>query len=249
MTTTPDVVTTPTCHAPQHIVSCWAANSAPCQVVSQFADHLAADVDTSELRRLLPCEYCPVALAHWCDHLPRLGKVRRRVLLDAVPDAFKVLTPADDTRAESEALRRAIRDLWGAGLVWISHEAVDRKLTGRLRWSDWEGVYYHDTYTRRYNRRSVQLCPLGAALVRHARQALESGARIRWDDHRAALVEECAESPAALVARLRQELTEQKQRWHTIASIDAQLGSRDAARKALEAAQHLGAIITAIDCP
>lgn len=200
----------------------------PCEVVAQFAHALPADraaESISAVKDWLPCGMCRLAERHAAG-LPglRLGKHERRVLLSApdhtsgVPGRYGfrdrrdvVIEPEGDSRAASEALRRAIRKLASAGLVRMAYRRIEGKTISKQRqWFVDKGQWYTWYPDRRTNvyKRSLQLTPLGSAVVQVTRTDLESGRPIRWARYQDAALEATRRDATALVEEFAPEARE-----------------------------------------
>jgi hypothetical protein len=153
--------------------------------------------------RELPCDRCQVAEGQVLE-LPRLGRNERRALLAAPPpDAeAQIIAPAGPGRAADEANRRALRTLERAGLLALGWDRGRfRKRTARRTW-------------------------LGQAVVERLRTVLESGRRIRWADHRGALIAEYCLPTDGLLRVFLGRVQESLEGWVELAQCEARLAER-----------------------
>jgi hypothetical protein len=235
---------------------CWV-DDGPCELVAPLADRVrdrltAQSPDGVESRFAeamgrvedwLPCSDCRRRQEVVAARLPRLGKHERRILLAAPPPGAEglVIPPPGPGRSADESNRRAIRRLWDVGLVLVGHRAVTVKTKAR----EWHW-YYREwrPVEREYHKRCVWLSPLGAAVVARLRNNLESGKRIRWDQHRAELLSACRRPPEALVETLKTDLQRCRESHMELVSLVCQMGgNRASAMRHLEDANALGLFI------
>jgi len=154
-----------------------------------------------EIAALLPCDQCRGAERN-VGHLGRLGRHERRILLAAAPagaEAPRVVEPETHDRSAVEAHRRALCTLEKAGLV--------------------------DLRDRRAARRSI----LGQGIIDRLGDALAAGRRIRWAEHRPALLASVRRTPNDLLTTLHCELVAAGKEKRRVAMLTAALGKPDAA--------------------
>lgn len=181
----------------------------------------------------LPCSWCRGA-EYYAQHLPRLGRHERRILLQASsPDRESVIVaPEGPGRAADEAHRRAIRRLFAAGLLWVGWRRVyvETRTQTKARWEHMAGRWWQtggQPIRREYRKRAVWRSPLGQALVERLRSQLEAGARIRWSAHRAALVSACRRSTDELLSMFQTEVQQDAERLEALVRTAAAIGARD----------------------
>ncbi len=189
---------------------CWV-DGEPCEAVAPIAGLVdEASIETVASSGALPCDVCRQAERDTAELSGlRLGKHERRILLEAGPpsDPARIpgnvkrthLEPENGTRAAREALRRALRTLHQAGLVYRETEysrgegrrwfsaMVDEyglPIPGSSRYGERHlGVTYITTH-----RMAARLSPLGGAFMEMARPELQAGARIRWARYQTVII-------------------------------------------------------------
>ena len=127
----------------------------------------------------LPCMRCREVGAA-IDKLPttRLGMHERNILLYAPGPHAKagaILDPSLSTHSDRETYLRAIRKLARIGLLEAGRRRV-RLSTGGVRL---DGTAIARTYVHR----TLKQTGLGALVVEHYREEMESGRAIRWERH------------------------------------------------------------------
>jgi hypothetical protein len=203
----------------------------PCEVAALLAPHLERPPAEAlrPVQHLLPCNRC-----RWVEQqiqsLPRLGKHERRILLAApAPDGEPAINePAALGRSAAESACRAARKLAEGGLLHVSYR--DQVVT------PWRKGYGY-RITKTVFRQAVRLTPLGAAVVALVRPLLESGKPIRWDRHRAILVDMVRENARALVPRFSAQVDEYAAEQKSMRDIIARLGRRPEAAQETSTAQ------------
>ncbi len=165
-------------------------DGAPCEMVRRLLTALhreaerAGHLDGAEkllaaLSDLLPCDRCQGAESAVASlGRLRLGRREREILLIAPPPTAEayLLVPRGTGRAAADVQRRALKKLVAANLIRVSPS------------------------------RTVQRRPLGQAVVERLGPVLKRGGRIRWAEHRAALLEAVRQPPAALLSEFRAAL-------------------------------------------
>ena len=170
----------------------------PCEVVDPIMNGLESQkVDT--VADCLPCGFCKV-MERDAERLAgvRLGRRQRHILLSVPPPDGEAVYIELETgnRAEKEAVKRAIRTLCRAGLLWRQRTAW-----GKPRWT-------------------VTLSALGAIVVKSLGKALEGGKPIRWAKHQAVIkgaVSEAKQGSAELLEKFAVEV--QRQGWSAESSV------------------------------
>ena len=155
------------------------------------------------IQRLLPCLECKEAkvFAMRLSGL-RLGKHDKHVLL-AAPSSDQnriVIDPVGGGRSAEEIHRRAIRKLGRIGLVSLGDKPISQETEQKN--------YFGKNVKRIYHRRTVQLTPLGTAIVEKFGDKIKAGKTIRWSDHVTELVEAVNLTQSELVAVFQNRLEE-----------------------------------------
>jgi len=223
----------------------------PCEVEVLFAHHLPAETAATALEqygRCLPCHVC-----RYLDGAParltglRLGKREREVLLKAAPPSAKDGTKlvADvAARAERESTLRAVRRLFGVGLL-----AVGRAATSRTRTVTYGYGGKYDTKWNYYTR-AVWLSEFGEAIVGRCRAELESGRRIRWGDRVLEALRAVRPDARALLALYAKDVRRHMEYHGKSAALLGRIGTSHSAKSAHEevrVARAGVAIVTAIE--
>jgi hypothetical protein len=175
----------------------------PLQVLPDTAEQLPSGWVAA-----LPCAWCPRHLQRRVQALPRLGKLARRILLEAPPpeEQCAVIAPPASGRSAEEANRRAIRSLCHAQLLVAGSQSECRE----IHWRSRDGILQQTR--RKVSKRAVCLSPLGQAVVELLRDDLQMGRPIRWGRHREALQARAQEDEKQLLDRLRTRLGEMSSR-------------------------------------
>jgi len=234
---------TMSCAYPCHV------DGQPCMVIAPLASP-----EVEKALRLtvscLPCTSCPRPAEHALARLEgvRLGKHEWRVLLVAAPpdaEAGAVIAPPTEGRAADEAQRRAIRRLATLGQAHVGHARVST--ASKVPFPSSWGLGKDYVPRRDYWHLAVWQSPLGAAVVGRLRVALETGQRIRWPLHRAALAVATRRTAQELRMAFRGHLDDLRKRDMELAGLEAQLGHRVSGQKHLESVRACVALMAALD--
>jgi len=234
---------TTSCAYPCHV------DGQPCIVIAPLA---SPEVEKAlrHTASCLPCTSCPRPAERALARLEgvRLGKHERRVLLAAAPpdaETGAVIAPPTEGRAADEAQRRAIRRLATLGLAHVGHARVSTASKVPLPASWGLG---RDYFPRRdYWHLAVWQSPLGAAVVGRLRVALETGQRIRWPLHHAALAVATRRTAQELRTAFRGHLDDRMKGEMELAGFASQLGSRASGQKHLESVRACKTMMAALD--
>jgi hypothetical protein len=125
------------------------------------------------------CPRCQAALSAASRlRSKKLGKHERRHLLQAAPpgDPPAPILPPEPSQTVQTATRRAVANLCDHGLIVLEPGTV------RVYPHDAEASALLGVLQRKYAvLRRASRTPLGEQVVRHYRQELEAGERIRWE--------------------------------------------------------------------
>lgn len=140
------------------------------------------------LDAIRPCDQCEIA-ARQARSLAgvRLGRLERRILLGLSDELFTNVWPEGPSRAEDEAMRRALRKLDRVGLADKSRHYILGKGNNTPQWwiDEFEAQRRRQwAEPRRWHARmSARLTPLGALVVSRFAAELQDGKPIRWGPH------------------------------------------------------------------
>jgi hypothetical protein len=216
----------------QHILhECWV-DERPCEVVERFAHALENGDLLALAAEDLPCNRCRGAERTIAGLTGlRLGKHERRTLLSAPgPQAWppQIIVLRGASRTTGEGIRRAARRLHRAGLLTL--------------------FWRPEEYPPFDRKRAVRLTPLGQALVERLHGRIAAGETIRWTATlRNALLKAVRQEPAELLAGFRAIVEKRRGATQLGANLAAKLGNAQGAKRALEKASSLDALLRATD--